>query len=332
MSETLKNLVQQKDLALYEICSASESNNKFHRFIATSPQTRSICNDPNVAGTHYTSRLCECCSTVFKNHDFGLVERETVVLNILRGALNFGLRDALANAYGWWRHNTSFISAQRARDDGNPENWHITENAYKKVYFPKRASLVLGDVVATGTSLGYALNEIVRVAKEQKTELLNFVFFTYGGSRTEVIFRDLDKRCRETFPGYQQTYVIYLEGRFTVPDANSKLTIHFTGTDLVRAGSLMAPEFIESQYENPAFPLERCTIYDAGSRAFWIPEYLEDVVDYWKQVLELAKKGTTFNQYLQERFPELDASRFGQVDLKDLCTKHLEKLDNTFNH
>ena len=332
MTDTLKQLVQQKDFAFYEICSPSEQNQKFHRFIATSPQTRSICNDPNVAGTHYTIRLCECCSAVLKNHDFGLVERETVVLNILRGALNFGLRDALANAYGWWRHNTSFISAQRARDNGNPENWHITENAYKKVYFPKRTSIVLGDVVATGTSLSYALNEIVRVTQEQKTELLNLVFFTYGGNRAEAIFRDLDKRCRELFNGYQQTFVIYLEGRFEVPDANSKLTIRFTGTDLVRAHSLMAPEFIESQYENPAFPLERCTIYDAGSRAFWIPEYLEDVIDYWKQVLDLAKKGTTFTAYLQERFPELDASRFGQVNLEELCAKHIEKLENTFNH
>lgn len=101
---------------------------------------------------------------------------------------------------------------------------------------------------------------------------------------------------------------------------------------MVRGGSLMAPEFVQSQYEKPTYPLERCTIYDAGSRAFWIPEYLEDVVDYWKQTLELANKGTTFQALLAERFPELDASKFGNVDLKDLCTKHLAELDNTFHH
>lgn len=332
MSDTLKPLVKQNDFSLYEIETPNDTRTNFHRLIATSPQTRSICNDPNVAGTVYTDRLCNCCTSVLKSHDFGLIERETVVLNILRGALNFGLRDAIARAYGWWRHNTSFISAQRARDDGNPENWHITENAYKKVYFPNRASLVLGDVVATGTSLRYALNEIVKVAQEQKAQIANFVFFTYGGVRAEEIFDAIDKKCREVFSGYQNTHVVYIEGRFVVPDSDSKLTIRFTGTDLVRGGSLMAPEFIESQYEKPTFPLERCTIYDAGSRAFWIPEYLEDVVDYWKKVLEVAKKGVTFEDYLKERFPELDAKKFGKVDLVQLCNKHLEELDKTFNH
>ncbi|KAK8835893.1 hypothetical protein M9Y10_040271 [Tritrichomonas musculus] len=333
MAEILKQVVNVKDLSIYEIYSQSgEANPHVHRFIASTPQSRSICNDPNVAGTRYTTRLCEACSAIFKNYDFGLVERETVVLNILRGALNFGLRDALANGLGWWRHNTSFISAQRARDDNNPENWHIEENSYKKVYFPSRASIVLGDVVATGTSLRYGLNQVLDVAQKQKTQLSNIVFFTYGGKQSEVIFTELDKKCRQLFPEYKQTFVIYLEGRFEVPDANSKLTIRFTGTDLVRGGSLMAPEFVQSQYEKPTYPLERCTIYDAGSRAFWIPEYLEDVVDYWKQTLELANKGTTFQALLAERFPELDASKFGNVDLKDLCTKHLAELDNTFHH
>ena len=69
----------------------------------------------------------------------------------------------------------------------------------------------------------------------------------------------------------------------------------------------MAPEFIESQYEDPSYPLERCTIYDAGSRAFWVREYANDVLNYWKQVLDLAASGISFLEYLEQRFPELDA-------------------------
>ena len=89
----------------------------------------------------------------------------------------------------------------------------------------------------------------------------------------------------------------------------------------------MAPEFIESQYEDPSYPLERCTIYDAGSRAFWVREYANDVLNYWKQVLDLAASGVTFLEYLAQRFPELDASRFpNDLSLKELALRQIDRM------
>lgn len=337
MNDQLKEIVKGAELSLYELIpedvSPEQNMESVHcrRFIVSTPQTRAISNDPTVAGTDYTGRLKTACQQVLSNFKFGLKERETVVLNILRGALNFGLREALADAYGWTRHNTSFISAQRARDDQDSESWHITEKGYKKIYFPTQTSLVMGDVVATGTSLAFGMNEIVKSAVEQHCMLKNVVFFTYGGEKAEQIFKEIDTKCRQLFPGYEQTYVIYFEGRFTVPDLNTRLTIRLTGTDLLRYGALMAPEFFESQYEAPSYPLERCIIYDAGSRAFWIPEYVDDVIDYWRQTLDLAHGAFTFETLLKERFPELDASRFGKVDLQALCVEQIDKMERTFN-
>jgi hypothetical protein len=88
----------------------------------------------------------------------------------------------------------------------------------------------------------------------------------------------------------------------------------------------MAPEFIESQYEDPAYPIERCIIYDAGSRAFWTREYIEDVVGYWKQNLDLAERGMSFEELVRERMPVLDASRFGSVDLAALARRQIAAL------
>lgn len=336
--DQLQEIIKKPALSIYEITASKEetgkvkqSNNHCRRFIASTPETRAICNDPVVAGYEYTSRLCKACTKVLGNMNFGLKEREVVVLNILRGALNFGLRDALAEAYHWYRHNSSFISAQRARDDQDEESWHITEKGYKKIFFPSVTSLVMGDVVATGTSLHFALNEIIRAAEEQHCQLKNIVFFTYGGEKAENIFCEIDKKCRSLFPEFQQTYVIYMEGRFTVPDINTKLSIRLTGTDLLRYHALMAPEFIESEYEEPTYPIERCIIYDAGSRAFWIPEYASDVIDYWRQTLELAHKGTTFKELVAERFPGLDVTRFPEVNLEKLCLQQIDKMEKTFN-
>ena len=138
-----------------------DSDSPVERYIATTPETRAICNDPKIAGIDYTDKLQQACVAVLKTLDLNIKESSGVVVNILRGGLNYGLRHALHDAFGWNRHTTCFISAQRARDNADPEEWHITENAYRKVYLPRAASLFIGDVVATGTSLRYGLNDLI---------------------------------------------------------------------------------------------------------------------------------------------------------------------------
>lgn len=93
------------------ICSSGDTkiyrcagDGSLERLIATTPETRSICNDPRIAGIAYTDALKQACTSVLKSCSFGLTEESTVVVNVLRGGLNFGLREALARAYGWNSH------------------------------------------------------------------------------------------------------------------------------------------------------------------------------------------------------------------------------------
>ena len=148
----LKQICCSEAASLYR----RECSGDMEQIIATTPRTRAICNNPGVAGVHYTDLLQEACTEILRAGGFQLEEKATVVVNILRGGLNFGLRNALADAFGWNLHTTCFLSAQRARNEKDPDSWHITENAYRKLYFPAETSFVIGDVVATGTSLRYA--------------------------------------------------------------------------------------------------------------------------------------------------------------------------------
>jgi len=323
----LQEIVRTEELAVYGL--PRDGGDGVSVRIVTSPGTRRICNDPTCCGVDYTRRLGATCAATLKalGDELSLVESETLVVNILRGGLNFGLREALADAYGWSRHATGFVSAQRAENGDGSGEWHITENAYRKVYFPPCASLVIGDVVATGTSLRYALDELVRTALASGTKLRSIVFFTFGGPKAEEALAAADRACRAHFPEYRGTTLIYLEGVFAVPDDRSPLRIRLPGTDLLRLGAEMAPEFVESQYEDPAYPLERCVIYDAGSRAFWLPDYVHDVIGYWRQNLDLALGGVTYLDLLAERFPSLDASRFGDVDLVSLSRRQLDRME-----
>ena len=300
-----------------------------YRYIASTPETRDICNDPFVVGVQYTRSLSTACAAILKAFrkvsSFEFVESKTTVLHILRGGLNFGLREALTDAFGWNAQPSAFISAQRARSSENPEDWYITENAYEKVHLPTGAAIVFGDVVATGTSLLYALRRLVSVVEKDEADIRSITFITIGAFRSHEVLREIDSICRIKFKGYQGAAVIYLEGCFDVATPESKLSVKFTGTDLIRSNSTLAPEFVNSQYDNPTYPVERCTIYDAGSRAFYLPEYIEDVRDYWNKTLNLANSGLTYDKLLQERFPELDASRFKHVDLIELCKRQIAR-------
>lgn len=281
-------------------------------------------------GCEYTRLLEDGCAAFLRlareATDIQLEETRTVVFNILRGGLNFGLREALSKAYGWNNHSSSFVTAQRARLTEDSEQWHITEDDYKKISFPRNAQIIIGDVVATGTSLQHGLDIMVEEAVKLGSQLGSIVFFTIGGPMSEERLIEADAKCRKHFPDYEGTYVCYLEGRFFVPTIDTEVAIKITGTDLMRRDALLAPEFIESNYITPSYPMERCTIYDAGSRAFQVHEYVDDVMDYWRKVLKLSER-MSFEAMMAERFPELDVARFGEVSLQAIAEEQLDKLE-----
>lgn len=327
-SDQQSKVFEEGSSALYEIVG---EQSPVKRFIATTEGTRQVCNDPSIHGLQYTNALQKGCEDILRGlkslTSSELREEESIVLHLLRGGLNFGLREALGKAYGWNSHASAFISAQRARRKDAEDEWYITESNYKKVQSPPICSIFFGDVVATGTSCEFALRSVCDSVESQGGQVRNIYFFTIGSPRAEQLLTEIDKHCKERFGAYESASVIYFEGAFAVASHDTCMRIKIPGTDLLRRDSLLAREFIDSQYLSPAFPLERCTIYDAGSRAFWVPEYLEDVRDYWQQILRLGEEGLSFEELLEERFPELDGSRFSGVNLVELCRTQLLKLE-----
>ncbi|MGL5317912.1 MAG: hypothetical protein ACRC9Q_04365 [Bacteroidales bacterium] len=302
------------------------------RFILTTPETRAICNDPRVLGMDYTRKLQKGCEFALRNlvdlAGLQLNEKETVVYNILRGGLNFGLRDSLSEAFGWNAHSSSFISAQRRRCADNPDEWEIVEGDYHKLYLNPVSSIVFGDVVATGTSLYHGMEILLDEVKKTGVSIRNIVFFTIGGEKTEEILSEISEKFKAICPEFEGTYVVYIEGCFVVPVDETPLHIKITGTDLIKRDALMAPEYVASQYENPLYPLERCTIYDAGSRAFLVSEYAEDLLEYWKEMKQLAEQGISFETLVSERTPMIDPLKFGNQNLKELAQSQIDFFEN----
>lgn len=300
----MKNLQKSENASLYLQEDMSSENLK--TFLLSTPETCSICNDPFLYGVKYTKALEASMVKLFKGlkdsgHEVGQ-EESSVVFNILRGGMNFYLRDALYEAYGWNKHKSAFISSQRAYDE--EEGWYITENRYQKIPDMKEMNLIVADVVATGVSLEHALKKMIDISRAHHNKIKRITFITIGGKRAHEICERIDELCRSIWSDYISTNVVFIEGIFDVAGKDSDLSIALHGTDFLRTPmDLLTPEFIDSQQEEMSYPLERCTIYDAGSRAYDIKEYLDDICEYWGEVKKLAENGMTLSNYLMERYP-----------------------------
>ncbi len=278
------------------------------RYIVSTPFSREVCIRPELLGCQYTSALGAAVRAALVQAPFRKLIEEypparVCVLNFLRGGLNFGVRDALHSAYGLNTHSSAFMSSQRFRIDGR---WQIREDMYRKLLIPEGALILTGDVVATGVTVANGLEVLLDHLEKIKSSITGLIFFTIGCHKLEKSLAAFDRRFRATFPAYQGSHIIYLEGKFRLVDSRTELRIGLPGTDLIRRDCLLAPEFEASQYERLSHPLERCVIYDAGSRAFDIPSYLGDVVDYWRQLASLAEQGLTLAEALRERWPETE--------------------------
>ena len=306
----LEQIEKRTEITYYQL--KDRSGSPVERYVISTPETRKVCNIHELVGVEYTNHMLKAMVSAFKHLPdneslLKIPQEQFCIFTFLRGGLNFSLREALYQAYGFNKHASAFMTSQRKFVEGK---WHIRENQYRKLKIPDNATLVLGDVVATGTTLDMGFSIFLDHLRVNRSRLSNLIFFTIGCDNAEKILNDVDQKLRRMNPVYGRTVVVYIEGRFDMADNDTPLRIRIPGTDLVRINALVAPEFALSQYEDMAFPVERCTIYDAGSRSFDIPEYMHDVTDYWEQTRSLAETGFTLYNALKERWPETSWREF----------------------
>jgi len=276
------------------------------RYVVSTPPSRDICNRPEVLGVEFNLKLQDAMASAFGTAPFRRLieehpEDRVCVVNFLRGGLNFEIRRALHTAYGFNRHSSAFMSSQRYREEGR---WYVKEDMYRKLEIPRDAVLVMGDVVATGVTMDNGLKVILQHVSDLGSSIRALVFFTIGCHKAEKVLEAIDAEARERFPGYEQTILVYLEAKFRLVDSKTGLRIGIPGTDLIRRDALLTPELERSMYDSVPYILERCAIYDAGSRAFDIPTYLDDVIEYWTEVAKLSGAGFTLQEAIAERWPE----------------------------
>lgn len=299
----LTRVSRSEEASWYAI--GGDHQSEVSRWVVTTPWSRDICNRPELLGCEYTSALRRAMTAALGAAPFrGLIEAQRAsrvcVLHFLRGGLNFDLRNALHDAYGLNAHASAFMSSQRYKVDGR---WAVHEDMYRKLMIPPGAVLLAADVVATGVTVANGLEVLLDHLLRIGSSVRGLVFFTIGCHKLEKVLTELDGRLRRAFPGFVGSHAVYLDGKFRLVDSRTSLRFALPGTDLIRCDALLTPELEAAQLGVPSAVLERCVIYDAGSRAFDIPTYVEDVADYWRGLARHAADGLTLSQAMAERWP-----------------------------
>lgn len=295
--DRLRTLSRTDELALYTL----ESDSPVTQLMASTPETRALCNRPEITGLPVTAALRTALTRVLARHaELGLAAPaagEAGLLTIMRGGMTFGLREALADSCGLDRATLSFVTAERFRDGGQ---WRIRQDQYRSYALPARGVLYLADVVATGTTLGHVLDQLLPVLRSSGTQLRALVVFTIGSAAAEKVLARFHKRAQQELgPGYERTVLVYLEGRFGLAGEVKTPVIAEPGTDLLRFPALLTPEFELSQFERLSFPLERCVVYDLAQRCCDPQAHLAAVRKYWQRLMEL---GITCEEAFRERW------------------------------
>jgi len=169
--------------------------------------------------------------------------------------------------------------------------WKICDDQYVKLTISDNSTIFIGDIVATGITLKVALEKIA----EQKGENHHIIMFTLGGKETEEILLEQSKN-------FQSITVVYIEGRFHMANPETKARIKIDGTDLLPWQVTLAPEFEQALQEEPIKALERCIVYDGGSRGFHPSHHFKDVLEYTEQVEQEINKGATAYDLIIERW------------------------------
>ncbi|MCB0335037.1 MAG: hypothetical protein KDD62_01985, partial [Bdellovibrionales bacterium] len=102
MKQELTKADQHQESALYRAPTKSKHQNVYE-FVCTTEETRLIASDSSVCGMEYTTKLSRACShalTMLKKIEMlPCSEVQATVVHLLRGGLNFGLREALHSAF-----------------------------------------------------------------------------------------------------------------------------------------------------------------------------------------------------------------------------------------
>lgn len=268
------------DSAIYRVQGTFASRSEV--YLVSTPASRELLTDPLLVGTRYAGHLSAACEESIRLLQAIAPQRlpttsPVSVLIAMRGALSFGLPNALWNGLGI-ESQVSFLTPLRQPDGGvviseSPVGFRPPANSLP-------ATIAFGDIISSGAT-ATALIHMLRAIGPKVERLVIATIATQAGlEAVDAAVADVEDRHYSC-----STTILALESLFAGPGtANGELGLG--PQDLHRRSWLSAPEFEKKRLSRLGTFCERCAIYDGGERAFEPDIHRASRQRWWDQLVE----------------------------------------------
>lgn len=268
--------------------------NSYH--VLTAAGTRQLMKCPEVVGyDSYMATVEPTTAALSFLKEEGMAP-EASILTILRGGLNYPLEECCAAA-GIRIPNINFVSCERVIEKGVITGLDIK---YEKLHIASDITLMIGDIIASGDTLRLCLQEVVDRFRRKGGSIRRIIFFTIGGTKAISLMEALTEKIREVWPSFEGFQCFFYEGVFTVYEDKGVTGVNIPNIDFGWKDGAISAEFRKEIVSDPDALFEKCIIYDGGARRYEIPAHIEEVLEYWNELAEVADS-SDFKAFLAEK-------------------------------
>lgn len=257
-------------------------------YILCSEQERSILYSPHIAGIRLQEeldRLSEQFALVLGKRLSGVPRGKICELVFLSGGLYYSISAGFKKAHGFALPQC-FIGIQRSRIEGKAGEFRAMSGYENFESLPNCAHVVIGDTVATGSTLVKGMQLLLDAAEDKGFSIASITVVTIAGSRqgAEKLAAIAEKHIFPQHPNCKVSMIACEMLFHLMPD----------GTDLrfLMPGSAMPDESrreAERRYGKYLAKNMKCAVFDWGTRCKNPSEHYREFLEYCKSELASPK-------------------------------------------
>lgn len=260
-------------------------------YIICMPQARRILYDPVVCGGKLR-KLAIGCNKVFLTAAGYLVPgfrkpraNEVAEVVVLRGGLGYALDVAFDELFGGYLPRC-FIGARRFRISKEKFRAEISYRNFDPL--PNNGILLMGDTIATGTSLSQTLGEVQDELVRRDYGIKKLLVFSIAAAfRGCTRLLEWEEKFREHWPNFR-VHLFVAEALFGL-DEGTHLRFRKEGEVIMPEETKAYVSKVYGNYKTAFLPGNICAIFDWGDRIFRLRQHLEDVMRFARSSLKAAE-------------------------------------------
>ena len=304
-------------------------------YIISNPNTRQLLCNPEIVGYDICQKLLVPIKDMLRFFQRRQLLNNINVVNILRGGLNFPVESACFNE-GLRIDEVSFLSSERIFLDDRVSR---IESKYRKIANVPDATIILGDIIASGETLYNTIKYIIEEYIYHKNQINKIIIFTIGTNNAITYIHKLEKELKERWKGFEGIYTVFFEAVFTTYSSSGITGLNLSHVDFIFKDGLLAPEYRKMLTEKPHTLFEKCAIYDGGARRFEKKMHINTIIKYWSDLCLIADK-ISMREFYNEKmgyslfdiFPNLGdwikLNRYENLDKKEISNLYFCEKDN----